>query len=68
MILKVNGKTEKFKNNIKTLADLLSALKIKNTERIAVEINREIIIPSRFKQTPVQDNDKIEIVSFVGGG
>jgi len=68
MILKVNGKTGKFKNNIKTVADLLSLLKIKNTEKIAVEVNREIIIPSRFRQTPVQDKDNIEIVSFVGGG
>jgi len=68
MILKVNGKTGKFKNNIKTVADLLSVLKIKNTEKIAVEVNREIIIPSRFRQTPVQDKDNIEIVSFVGGG
>ena len=68
MILKVNGKTGKFKNNIKTVADLLSLLKIKNTEKIAVEVNREIIFPSRFRQTPVQDKDNIEIVSFVGGG
>ena len=37
-------------------------------QRIAVERNGEILPKSRYADTPVQDGDAYEIVSFVGGG
>lgn len=36
--------------------------------KIAVEINGEIISKSIYRETRVRSGDKIEIVSFVGGG
>jgi len=37
-------------------------------DRIAVEINGEIIKKSDYDKTVLNDGDKIEVVSFVGGG
>ena len=68
MILKINGEVREFEKEIKTIGDLLSKLDIKRPERVAVEINKGIIMQSDFAHTVVKDDDSIEIVSFVGGG
>lgn len=36
--------------------------------RIAVELNGEIVPKAKYEETILADGDKIEIVSFVGGG
>ncbi len=36
--------------------------------KIAVEINGEIIIKSIYKEKCVKSGDRVEVVSFVGGG
>ncbi|TKX33133.1 sulfur carrier protein ThiS [Campylobacter aviculae] len=38
------------------------------TELIALELNGEIIPKDRFENLILKENDKAEIVSFVGGG
>ena len=38
------------------------------TDRVAVEINLEIVRKSDFETTVIKDGDSIEVVSFVGGG
>ena len=68
MILKINGEVKEFDKELKTIIDLLTELDIKRPERVAVEINKEIIMHSDFAHTTVKDDDSIEIVSFVGGG
>ena len=68
MKLKINGEVNEFDNELKTISDLLTELEIKRSERVAVEINKEIIMQSDFGSTAVKDDDSIEIVSFVGGG
>jgi sulfur carrier protein len=68
MILKINGEVKKFDKELKTISDLLTELDIKRPERVAVEINKEIIMQSDFAHAAVKDDDSIEIVSFVGGG
>ena len=68
MKLKINGEVNEFDNELKTISDLLTELDIKRPERVAVEINKEIIMQSDFGSTAVKDDDSIEIVSFVGGG
>ncbi len=49
---------------------LLALLNEKNyrTDRIAVEINGVIIKKADYEKTTLNDGDKIEVVSFVGGG
>jgi len=37
-------------------------------QRVAVELNRAIILQANFHQTPLAAGDSIEIVQFVGGG
>lgn len=50
-----------------TVAELVAQLGLEG-RRIAVEINREIVPRSRFAEHRVQEEDRIEIVHFVGGG
>ena len=65
MKLKINGEVNEFDNELKTISDLLTELEIKRPERVAVEINKKIIMQSDFGSTTVNDDDSIEIVSFV---
>lgn len=37
-------------------------------ERIAVELNGEILPKSQYDSAVIQEKDRLEIVSFVGGG
>jgi len=55
------------------LADGLSVANILATRqlhpiRVAVEINEQIVPRKRFGETTVKEGDRIEIVTFVGGG
>jgi len=50
-----------------TLAALIESLAMK-PDRVAVELNREIVPRDRWPQTPLKDGDRLEIVHFVGGG
>ena len=50
-----------------TLAALIETLNMKS-DRVAVELNREIIPRDRWPETPLKENDRLEIVHFVGGG
>ena len=60
----VNGKETA---NCKNLSVLLENSGFRR-DRIAVEINGEIIKKSDYDKTVLNDGDKIEVVSFVGGG
>jgi len=37
-------------------------------DRLAVELNRDIVSRDRWGQTQLQEGDQLEIVHFVGGG
>jgi sulfur carrier protein len=50
-----------------TVSELLRLLGIE-PERVAVELNREILPKARYGSTTLSDGDRIEIVHFVGGG
>lgn len=64
-MIKVNGELLYFENI--SLKELLSTLKY-DINKTAVEINEEIINKKDFDNVIVKENDKIEIVNFVGGG
>jgi thiamine biosynthesis protein ThiS len=36
--------------------------------RVAVEVNLEVVPKARFAACTLQDGDRLEIVTFVGGG
>ena len=50
-----------------TVEGLLSGLKLQPV-RVAVEINEELVPRRQFGQTPIRDGDRVEVVTFVGGG
>jgi thiamine biosynthesis protein ThiS len=62
----VNGETREVPENL-TVATLVEHLALPS-ERTAVERNREVIRRADWPIVPVTDNDRIEIVHFVGGG
>jgi thiamine biosynthesis protein ThiS len=50
-----------------SLAELVTQLDLP-AARIAVELNRIVVRRSDWNTTMLQDEDRIEIVHFVGGG
>jgi thiamine biosynthesis protein ThiS len=66
MKLTINGEDREFSLNL-TVGALLAELGMK-PDRVAVELNRNLVPRERWEQTPLSDNDKLEIVHFVGGG
>jgi len=50
-----------------TVLDLLRRLHI-DPERVAVELDREILKRERWAHTQLRDGSAVEIVQFVGGG
>lgn len=66
MNLLINGEERTF-TAISNIPDLLAQLNLKS-DRVAVELNRELIPRDRWAQTQLNDGDKLEIVHFVGGG
>lgn len=65
-MIKINGK-----NIPEALGKTLSAYLEKsgyNSERVAIEVNYNIISKSEYKSYIISEDDEIEIVSFMGGG
>jgi len=50
-----------------SLAELITQLELP-AARIAVELNRAVVRRSDWNTTMLQDDDRVEIVHFVGGG
>lgn len=66
MRLVINGKEQSFESPL-TLAQLVEQLGMKG-DRVALELNREIVSRTQWADTALNDGDKLEIVHFVGGG
>ena len=66
MQIYVNGEPKEL-GDMTSLADLVAQLDLPAT-RIAVELNREVVRRNDWSGTMLHENDRIEIVHFVGGG
>lgn len=66
MRLVINGKEQSFSEPL-TLAQLIEQLGMKG-DRVAAELNRDIVSRAQWAQTDLKDGDQLEIVHFVGGG
>jgi len=66
MDLLINGEKKSFAPSL-SLAQLVEELGMKG-DRVAVELNREIVPRAQWADTLLNDGDRIEIVHFVGGG
>ena len=62
----VNG-TVRSVESAATLAELVASLGLAG-KRIAIERNGAIVPKSRYADTPVLPDDRLEIVAAVGGG
>ena len=64
--IKVNGKFKSVKSDNK-LSDLIKDLKIP-VNKVAIELNREIVNKTKLNKIILKNNDIIEVVHFIGGG
>jgi sulfur carrier protein len=64
--IQVNGEQRGFPANA-TVGDLLRELAIK-IDRVAVELNLEILDRKEFDHRSLKQGDRVEILSFIGGG
>lgn len=62
----VNGQIRTWRSGA-TVADLLKELDIR-TERVAVELNLEILDRAALGQRQLENGDRVEILGFIGGG
>ena len=64
--IKINGKIKSI-NQDSTLSVVLKNLKIP-LNKVAIELNEEIIDKKKINKIKLNKSDKIEIVHFIGGG
>ena len=64
--IKVNGKKIIFDNNI-SIEKLTKKLKIP-LNKVAIELNKKILDKKKLKKIKLNNDDKVEIVHFIGGG
>ena len=64
--IKINGKFSTINENL-PLSTFLKKLKIP-IKKVAIELNLEIIDKNKINKIKLKQNDKIEIVHFIGGG
>jgi len=62
----LNGRS-RFLQKLTTVYDLMQSLKLP-TNKVAIELNKEIINKKRIRNLYLKNKDKIEIVHFIGGG
>jgi len=66
LVVSVNGERRELPGG-STVADLVAALGCKPTQ-VAVERNREIVRRVDHATTALVDGDRLEVVTFFGGG
>jgi len=64
--IKLNGKYIIIQDKI-TLLNLVKKTKI-SVNKVAIELNKEIVNKKSLDKIKIKKNDKIEIVHFIGGG
>ena len=66
MRIQVNGQPREAEDNL-NLQGLIESLDLK-PEQIAIELNQTVIRRLHWESTILREDDKVEIVHFVGGG
>ena len=66
MYIVLNGK--KFSINEKdTINILLKKIDVKSS-KVAIEVNKVVIPKEKYRHFKFKKNDKVEVVTFIGGG
>ncbi len=66
MTIQLNGE-QRTLDERSTVGALLRSLNL-HSDKVAVEVNLEILDKQDFETRGLQDGDQVEIMSFVGGG
>lgn len=66
MRLVINGQ-EQTLEGVRTVAELLAQFELP-PQRVAVELNQNLIRRATFEQQTLSEGDQVEIVTLVGGG
>jgi len=64
--IKLNGKHITIQDKI-TLLNLVKKTKV-SVNKVAIELNKEIVNKKSLDKIKIKRNDEIEIVHFIGGG
>ena len=64
-MVKING--ELLEKGGKTVTEMLADMNISG-QRVAVELNEEIVPKAKYDETVLKDGDHVEVARFVGGG
>ena len=64
--IKINGKIVSIVEGL-SLSRIIKDLKIP-VNKVAIELNKEIVDKKRINNIKIKDKDMIEIVHFIGGG
>ena len=64
--IQLNGDPYEINNGI-DLNELLNKLKIQKN-KVAIEVNGEIVEKNKYPNLILNNDDKVEIVHFIGGG
>ena len=64
--IKLNGRFVKIQDKT-TLLSLLKKLKVP-IKKVAIELNKTIVSKKSLSKIKIKNNNKIEIVHFIGGG
>ena len=62
----LNGKSRSLQKAT-SVHNLMRSLKL-STDKVAIELNKEIVNKKRIKSLYLKNKDKVEIVNFIGGG
>jgi thiamine biosynthesis protein ThiS len=66
LLITINGEVREVPDHL-TLGGLINHLALA-PERLAVELNREVVRRAEWMHTSLAEGDRVEIVHFVGGG
>ncbi len=64
--IQLNGKKIKIYNG-SNIKDLVKKYRL-NEKKIAIELNGRILPQNQYTKKKLKENDKVEIVQFIGGG
>ncbi len=62
----INGRPREFTQQL-SLEQLIDMLKL-SPAHVVVELNSEILSADQFSSCLINENDRLEIIQFVGGG
>ena len=62
----INGESKEISDKF-NLSELLKHFSLPQ-ERIAIELNKEVVRKKDWENTKIFDGDKLEVIHFVGGG